>query len=114
MGDKKLFDIDEFWKDLKLDKYGIEDIDEFEIDEIGKKIEESLDLEEFEAMEDKIEMPSPETFAKWVELGEDKYRKRLRRKRILGVCATFLIICVGALVAINSPYFALLFVGISI
>ena len=37
MGDKKLFDIDEFWKDLKLDKYGIEDIDEFQIDEIGKK-----------------------------------------------------------------------------
>ena len=101
MGDKKLFDIDEFWKDLKLDKYGIEDIDEFEIDEIGKKIEESLDLEEFEAMEDKIEMPSPETFAKWVELGEDKYRKRLRRKRILGICATLLIVCIGAVVAIN-------------
>lgn len=101
MGDKKLFDIDEFWKDLKLDKYGIEDIDEFEMDEIGKKIEESLDLEEFEAMEDQIEMPSPETFAKWVELGEDKYRKRLRRKRILGICATLLIVCIGAVVAIN-------------
>lgn len=70
-------------------------------EEIGKAIEEALELEDFDELEDLIEMPSPETFAKWVDMGQEKYEKRVRRKRLLTACAAVLVICLGAAVAVH-------------
>ena len=61
-------------------------------EEIGKAIEEALELEDFDELEDLIEMPSPETFAKWVDMGQEKYEKRVRRKRLLTACAAVLVL----------------------
>lgn len=75
-------------------------------EEISKAIEEALELEDFDELEDLIEMPSPETFAKWVDMGQEKYEKRVRRKRLLTACAAVLVICLGAAVAVyyvNPP-----------
>ena len=70
-------------------------------EEIGKKLEEALELGDFSELEDLIEMPSPETFAKWTELGVEKHNKRVRRKRTLAACAIFVVVCVSALIAIK-------------
>lgn len=70
-------------------------------EEIGKKLEEALELGDFSEFEDLIEMPSPETFAKWTELGVEKHNKRVRRKRTLAACAIFIVVCVSALIAIK-------------
>ena len=70
-------------------------------EEIGKKLEEALELGDFSEIEDLIEMPSPETFAKWTELGVEKHNKRVRRKRTLAACAIFVVVCVSALIAIK-------------
>ena len=70
-------------------------------EEIGKAIEEALELEDFDELEDLIEMPSPETFAKWVDMGQEKYEKRVRRKRLLTACAAVLVLCLGAAVAVH-------------
>lgn len=86
---------------LDLDNIDFDNMDFDEMMEIGGMIEKALDTEEFREIEDLIEMPSKETFQEWIELGEQKYRKRVRRKRILSACAAVLIICIGAVAAIN-------------
>lgn len=86
---------------LDLDNIDFDNMDFDEMMEIGGMIEQALDTEEFREIEDLIEMPSKETFQEWIELGEQKYRKRVRRKRILSACAAVLIICIGAVAAIN-------------
>ena len=56
--------------------------------------------------EEIIERPSPETFAKWREMGEARYEKRKRRNKTIISCTMFLLVCVGSLIAvkfINPP-----------
>ncbi len=66
-----------------------------------EELEKLFASEEFAQVEKLIEMPSEETFAKWVELGEEKYRKRVARKKILSICAVVLIVCICSVIAIK-------------
>lgn len=69
--------------------------------EVGKKIEEALELGDFDVIEDLIEVPPMETFMKWAEQGEEKRKKRVRRRTILASCAAVLIFVISAIVAIQ-------------
>lgn len=69
--------------------------------EVGKKIEEALELGDFDVIEDLIEVPPMETFMKWAEQGEEKRKKRARRRTILASCAAVLIFVISAIVAIQ-------------
>lgn len=72
--------------------------------EIGKKIEEALELGDFDVIEDLIEVPPMETFMKWAEQGEEKRKKRVRRKRTIFSCIA--IVLIGASIILGIKCFA--------
>ena len=72
--------------------------------EVGKKIEEALELGDFDVIEDLIEVPPMETFMKWAEQGEEKRKKRVRRKRITFSCIA--IVLIGASIILGIKCFA--------
>jgi len=59
---------------------------------IGKKLAEALTEDDFADLEDLIEMPSRETFDKWVEEVDQRVEKKLRRRKMLSMCAIFVIV----------------------
>ena len=73
--------------------------------EVGKKIEEALAMGDFDLVEDLIEVPPMETFMQWAEKGEEKRKKRIRRKKILVSCIA--VVVVSASVLIGLKCFAL-------
>ena len=73
--------------------------------EVGKKIEEALEMGDFDLVEDLIEVPPMETFMQWAEKGEEKRKKRICRKRILVSCIA--VVVVSASVLIGLKCFAL-------
>ena len=48
-------------------------------------------MEDLKFDEDLIEMPSRETFNEWIRLGEERARKRKRRKIIIAVIVAVVI-----------------------
>ncbi|MBR5128648.1 MAG: hypothetical protein IKU67_01230, partial [Firmicutes bacterium] len=63
---------------------------------IGEKLEAALREGDFEDLEDLIEMPSRETFDKWVEEADERRQLKFKRKKALSWCAVLL---VGFLIA---------------
>lgn len=59
---------------------------------IGKKLAQALTEDDFADLEDLIEMPSRETFDKWVEEVDQRVEKKLRRRKMLSMCAIFVIV----------------------
>ena len=63
---------------------------------IGEKLEAALREGDFEDLEDLIEMPSRETFDKWVEEADERRQLKFKKKKALSWCAVLL---VGFLIA---------------
>ncbi len=73
---------------------------------IGEKLEAALRENDFEDLEDLIEMPSRETFDKWVEEADNRRQVKFRRKRMMSWCAVFVVVFIAAGFAIALKGFA--------
>ena len=69
--------------------------------EVGKKIEEALEMGDFDLVEDLIEVPPMETFMQWAEKGEEKRKKRVCRKRILVSCLALVVVSASILIGLK-------------